>query len=260
MPPKLLLVGLTAGPLCFLGLCPAVLAQSPRDTPGNEASGSYAAEAPTAVLQLYHVAAPVSSQLYNGPEYVNYALRYVERKGHQFFLTPETLPGSVTYNQHQFNNLPLRYDTVLDQVVIGQPTSPLLIRLVSEKLPRFTIDGHPFMRIVADSTTGSALSTGYYEVLHEGRVRVLARRSKRMQERIAGRIVTAEFIPTEKLYARKDGQYRQLNSKSAVLALFADRQAEVQAYMRENNLKLRKAQFENVVVLLANFYDQLPPR
>ncbi|OWP64765.1 hypothetical protein CDA63_03120 [Hymenobacter amundsenii] len=263
---KLLLAGLMAGPLCLLGVCPTVLGQSRPSAPGTgtgtgtEIPGNFATEAPATVLQHYHAASPLAAQLYNGPQYLNYALRYTERKDHQFFLTPELQTGSVAYNQQQFDHLPLRYDVVLDQVVLGLPGSPLMVRFVNEKMPRFTIGDHSFVRLVADSAAASGLSTGYYEVLAEGRVQVLARRAKRKQERIVGRNLTVEFIPTEKLFARKDGVYHLLNSKSAALKLFADRQTEVQAYMRQNKLKLGKTQFENVVVALASYYNQLPPR
>ena len=256
---KLLLAGLTAGPFCLVGLCSTASGQDQREVAGS-ANGSFAAPAPLAVRQYYRAASPIPAQLYNGPEYINYALRYAERKDHQFFLTTEPQPGSVFYNQQQFDNLQLQYDVVLDQVVVGLPDSPLQVRLVNEKLDRFTIGGRSFVRLMADSAAGNSLSTGFYEVLREGRVQILARRTKRKQERISGRAIMAEFIPTEKLFAHKNGVYYPLSSSSSVMKLFADRQAEVQAYMRQNRLKLRKSQFESVVGILADFYNQLPPR
>ncbi|NVO84771.1 hypothetical protein [Hymenobacter terrestris] len=223
-------------------------------------AAAYAAPAPAAVQGLYQAADPVSSLLYNGPEYVNYAMRYGERLGHQFFLTPELQPGSVLYYQQPFANLQLRYDVVLDQVVLEQPTSPLMLRLVNEKLERFTIGGHHFEQLKSDSTAGGLPATAYYEVLSEGPVRLLARRAKRRQERIEGRIVKVEFIGTDRLYAYKAGRYYTVNSKAGVQKLLADRESEIRDYMRQNRLKLSKKQFENVVLLLVNHYNQLPPR
>ncbi|RFP66249.1 hypothetical protein D0N36_04315 [Hymenobacter lapidiphilus] len=223
-------------------------------------AATYAVPAPAAVQRLYRAADPVSSLLYNGPEYVNYAMRYAARAGHQFFLTPELRPGNVFYYQQSFAGLQLRYDVVLDQVVLEQPTSPLTLRLVNEKLDRFTIADHSFERLQADSTAGGLPATGYYEVLAEGPVRLLARRTKRKQERVEGRIVTVEFILTDRLYASKAGRSYSVNSKSAVLKLLADREPEVRAFMRERKLKLLKNQFEKVALVLVNYYNQLPPR
>lgn len=224
------------------------------------AAAAYATPAPAAAQRLYQAADPVSSLLYNGPEYVNYAMRYAERVGHQFFLTPEPQTGSVFYYRQPFEGLQLRYDVVLDQIVLEQPTSPLTLRLVNEKLDRFTIAGHRFEHLQADSAAGGLPATGYYEVLAEGPVQLLARRTKRRQERIEGRVVRVEFIANDRLYASRAGRYYPVNSKSAVLKLLADREPEVRAYMREQKLKLRKKQFENEVVVLTNHYNQLPPR
>lgn len=220
---------------------------------------TYATPVPPAVRQLYAAADPVPALLYSGPEYVDYAMRYGARVGHQFFLVPEPQPGSVVYNQQPFDNLLLRYDVVLGQLVLNQPTSPLTLRLVNEKLARFTVDGHRFERLQADSTAG-LLTTGFYEVLADGPVRLLVRRAKRLQERIENRMVKAEFIPTDRLYAYKQGRYYALNSKSAVLQLLADREPEVRAYQRQHKLKLRRKLFENVTWALITYYNQLPPR
>ena len=230
---------------------------------GQNASASppsFATEASAAVQQLYRTTTAIPAQLYNGPQYVDYSLRYSEQKGHQFFLDTEPQLGDVTYRQQPFRNLLLRYDIVLDQVVLGLPESPLLMRLLGEQLPQFTIAGHSFVRVVADSTVGNVLNTGYYEVLHDGRVQLLARRAKRKQDRIVNKARTVEFIPTDKLFARKDGVYYPLKSASAALKLFADRQAEVQTYMQQNKVKLRKSHFENTMGVLVDFYNQLPPR
>ncbi|WP_157540999.1 hypothetical protein [Hymenobacter aerophilus] len=245
--------------LLAIGLVlPAATAQAQSQPPPMAA---YAAPIPESVRQVYTAADPVSSLLYNGPEYVNYAMRYAVQTGHQFFLAPEPQPGSVFYHHQPFDNLQLRYDVVLDQVVLTQPTSPLTLRLVNEKLDRFTIAGHRFERLrAADSTASGLPATGYYEVLAEGPVRLLARRTKRKQERIEGRVVRAEFIGNDRLYIHKAGRYYAVNSKSAAQKLLADRESEVRAYMRQNKLKLKRKQFERDLTQLTAFYNQLPPR
>ncbi|WP_092740849.1 hypothetical protein [Hymenobacter psychrophilus] len=221
---------------------------------------TYATPAPAAARQVYSAADPISSLLYNGPEYVNYAMRYAARVGHQFFLTPDPQPGSALYRAQPFDNLQLQYDVVLDQVVIKQPTSPLTLRLVNEKLDRFTIAGHLFEKLQADTTAGGLAATGYYEVLAEGPVQLLARRAKRQLERIESRVVRAEYVTADRLYAHRDGRYYPLNSKSAVQKLLADREPEVRAYVRQNKLKLNKKRFENDALTLVNYYNQLLPR
>lgn len=201
-----------------------------------------------------------SPQLYNGPEYVDYALRYHARIGHQFFLTPEKQPGSVQYNNQRFGNLRLTYDVVLDQVVLPHPTSPLSLRLINEWVGGFSINGHRFVRLVADSASGKVLRTGYYEVLVDSTVQVLAKRAKRQQEQIVDRRVDVEFIPADRLFIKKGGVYHPVGTKAAVVRLLADRGQEVQRYIQEHNLQFNKTQREAATVELVRYYCSLRPQ
>ena len=97
-------------------------------------------------------------QLYNGPEYVDYAKPYHARVGHQYFLTDEKQPGSIYYNNHHFSDLLLAYDVVFDQVVIQHVTSPLTLRFLDKDVRYFTINQHRFIRLEADSTAASAFA------------------------------------------------------------------------------------------------------
>jgi hypothetical protein len=222
-----------------------------------------AAEAPVAqsveaVQDLYTASFGAHPELFNGPEYVDYARPYHARTGHQFFLTPEPKTGGVRYNGQYFANQRLTFDVVRDQVVLRQPTSPLLLRLVNEKVDYFDIDGHVFVRVVADSATGDAIRTGYFEELNEGRAQLLARRSKRLQEHIYQRQLDVEFVPTERLFIKKGGFFYPVKSKSAALRLFADKSKAMQQFLQENKLPFNKKGFEGALLQLTNYYNSLP--
>lgn len=199
-------------------------------------------------------------QLYSGLEYADYTRRYHKRTGDQFFVSPESQPGSVDYNNHHFDGVRLSYDEVLDQVLLSQPNNPVLIRLIEEHLRGFTMGPTRFVRLVADSASGSVIRTGYYQVLADGRAQVLARRTKRMQERLNQPYVDVEFVASTKFFAQKGGQYYPIRSKANVVRLLADRSKDVQQYLKEHHLKFNKAQFEPSVVELVAYYNGLPPQ
>ncbi|MGY3088565.1 hypothetical protein ACVWYF_001598 [Hymenobacter sp. UYAg731] len=199
-------------------------------------------------------------QLYNGPEYVDYSLRYHARTGHQFFSTPEKTAGSVYYNDHYFPNLRLAYDVVLEQVVITQPTSPLNLRLINEQVREFTLDYHHFVRLVADSSTSRVISTGFYELLvDDSQLQLLAKRAKNLQEVPAQGFLNVEFLTADKFFLQKAGVYTPINSKSAILRAFADHKKEVQQHIREKGLRFGKADFDASAVHLALYYVGLLP-
>lgn len=245
---------------CIVGLAlPGVLAF------GTSALGQTAppvALAPAvAAAQLQYAASfGAHPELYNGPEYLDYSRRYYTVTGHQFFLSPEAQPGAVYYNGHDFQNILLAYDVVLDQVVLSPPQSPLTLRLLNEKVRGFTISGHRFVRLVADSTTRGVIRTGYYEELLGGPVQVLAQRVKRQQEHVNNPHIDVEFTANDRLFLRKAGQYYAVSSKSSVLRPLADRGKEVQQYAQAHKLRFNKAQREASVLALATYYASLPPR
>ncbi|OUJ71634.1 hypothetical protein [Hymenobacter crusticola] len=210
-----------------------------------------------ALQQQYNSSLAVNPQLYNGPEYVDYAKRYTTTVGHQFFLSPDKHSGSVYYNNHYFAGLQLRYDVVLSQLLIQHATSPFTLKLINENLWQFTIDGHRFTRLVADSSAAS-LPTGFYEVLVDSStVQLLAKRAKQLEEKIAQGEIQAEFRPIDKLFVRKAGVYYLVNKKRSVTQLFADHSKEVQKYIQDHKLRFKKAQRETDIVLLTRYYAGL---
>ena len=236
--------------LNVVALSHSAFGQAP--SPGMVLSASTAA-----AHKDYAVAFKANSQLFSGPEYVDYSLRYHVREGHQFFLTTEIQPGVANYNNHNFNNLQLQYDLVLDQVILHQPGSPLMLRFIDENVRSFAVGGHHFTRLVADSTSNNVIRTGYYEVLLDSTVQVLAKRTKRLQEHIVLPNVNVEFTATDNLFIKRAGRYYPVAGKSSVTRLFADHGKEIQHFIQEHGLKFRKASRETDIVALAAYYCSL---
>ncbi|MDO3416241.1 hypothetical protein Q3A66_14315 [Hymenobacter sp. BT770] len=226
--------------------------------PAFSQSAPELASAINAAQQQYTASFAGLPQLYNGPEYVDYAKRYQPRTGHQFFLWPDKQSGSVYYNGQAFGNLQLAYDVVLDQVVLSQPTSPLLLRLIPEKLEYFTLNNHRFRRLVADSASSRVIRTGFYEVLVDSSVQVLAKRAKRLQERIVTPNIAVEFTATDRLFMQKGGSYYAIKRKSNALRLFADKNKEMQKFIQQNKQTLNKLPLEASIVQLTRYYCSLP--
>ena len=196
--------------------------------------------------------------LYNGPEYADYTRKYHIRTGHQFYLLPDVLPGAANYNDREFANVRLQYDLVRDQVVLSQPGNPLKLRFIDEKVRTFSVDGHRFVRLVADSSSADVIRTGYYELLADGPVRVLAKRTKTMYEHLNKPYVDVSFTETNRLYMHKAGRYYAVRGKGAALRLFADRSKELQQYLKEHRLRFGKAARESSVTELTRYYNALP--
>ena len=242
----------------FLLLITAALLVGPparAQVPGPEARLPAAAEA----LQREYASESVNyPYLYSGPEYADYTRKYHKLTGQPFFLKPEMMPGTANYNDREFANVRLQYDLVLDQVVLSQPGNPLRLRFIDEKVRTFSVDGHRFVRLVADSANADIIRTGYYELLADGPVQVLAKRSKTMYEHLNKPYIDVSFTETNRLYMQKGGRYYAVRSKGGALRLFADHSKELQQYLKEHRLGFGKAAREASVVELARYYNGLP--
>lgn len=237
--------------LCLFLLCRNAVGQTISTPPAVVASS-------IAQLQKqYEQSFVYPSILFDGPEYIDYTKRYAQKTGHQFFISPEKQRGSVYYNDHLFQGLQLSYDILLDQLVVQMPTNPLQFRLVNEKVDHFTVAGHRFTRIVADSLAEHNLSTGFYEVLADSSAQLLAKRAKRLQKQVRQGVVSLEFVSTDKLFLKKSGRYYPVKSKGSVLRLLNERSKELQSFMRTTSLRFSKATREADITKLVRFYNSL---
>jgi hypothetical protein len=141
-------------------------------------------------------------------------------------------------------------------VITENLAGPLRIRLVAEKVRYFTLLGHTFVRIVADSTRQGGMRTGFYDQLYDGRVQVLVKRVKLVHEQISSGQVDRDFYERNRYFLRKNGQFYSVNGKGSVLSVFDDRKRELQKFLREQKIRYKRDP-ESAMVQLARHYDAL---
>ncbi|RSK30253.1 hypothetical protein [Hymenobacter metallilatus] len=207
--------------------------------------------------QRYAQAIQDQSRLYNGTEYVNYARYYQASVGNQFFVSEQEALGAVEYDGNWYQNVPLRYDLRLDQVIIKQPTSSFYVQLVPERVKQFTVHGHRFVRLEGDSSTQS-VRPGFYDVLLDKQVKVFARRTKQMQTQPSQNVTKAEFYAFTQYYIQTNHSLHAVKGKGSVVSLFPARRKELQRYAHDNHLTFSKETREQDIIRLADFYTSLP--
>ncbi len=186
-------------------------------------------------------------RLYNGPEYISYDRRLT---GHAFFPTDTMRDGQVTYEGGQFT-VPLLYDIVKDVVVIVH-TSGYRMTLHSDRVQRFSVDTHTFIRL---DSSGQAVPKGFYDLLYGGSTQLLARRTKEILVNPTA-FSFGIYNPKTAYYIRKNGRYFPAKNKRALLALLGDRRKQLMSYARQQKLKFRPSP-EKAFLELTQQYDQL---
>lgn len=203
-------------------------------------------------VSLYKTATAQSQNLYNGRQYYVYDSRSDE---HQFFLDRKWKKGSVLYDGQVFDSIPMLYDIFKDELVIKHFNGDDLL-LQSEKTDYFILNGHRFERLEAGKQINDQMRTGFYDILYNGKTRMLVRRSKQRQETIREKRVFALFPQKNFFYISKDGSYQAVHSRKSVLNLFPEHKKELRKVLKDQKISFKKDR-ELAIARIVAAYDQL---
>jgi len=198
------------------------------------------------------------SRLYSGTEYLPYDRTI---KGNALYPLEATTwqSGAVNYDGFTYKDVPIMYDIYKDVVVILLYNKFSMLTLLSDRVHDFSLPDHHFVRVVTDSLSAnnSGISTGFYEQLYGGKVEVLAKRIKSIQNstNVTATIETY-FLAKDEYYIRKGNTYYDVGSQGSVLKVFKDKKSQLQQYIRDNNIKFKKDP-EDAMAKIAAYYDHL---
>lgn len=205
------------------------------------------------VLQSYKNEVQENLHIFNGTEYLRTGHGV---KGTPFFQADSMFSGNVFYDGRFYENIPLHYNLVTDQVIINNYAKNNQIILVPEKLQYFNVIQHAFVRITADSALPSFIKTGYYDKLYDGKMMVLARRQK--LPHIKGTALDNEIRYDEytDYFVLLNNIFYRAGDKNAFLSIAGDKKEMIKKYIKDNKLKFKKTR-EADMVSVAGYYSQL---
>lgn len=195
------------------------------------------------------------SGLYSGPEYVSYVRAGTQ--GHRFFDSPEPQVATITYGGITYAGVPARYDLVRDQVVLSAQGGTLDLSLVPERVARFSLGGHTFVRLTGDSAVGLPERPAFYDQLVAGPVRVLAARRKKYEEGLEGSRIVSDITARTDYFAQQGGRCYSISKLGDVLRLFPQQRAALRSYAQTNNLVFDEAGREAAIVALVRYQATL---
>jgi hypothetical protein len=204
----------------------------------------------------FYNAIGLQSRLYNGEKYGFYSPQI---KGNAYLMDNDQWnKGNILYDGFWYKNVDMLYDLYKDVVVISLYKNFFKLSLINEKVNCFDVLGHHFIYIKANSSVINPLQAGYYDQLYCGKIQVLCKRSKSIQEThsLSGSI-DSYFLSSTDYYIYKNGKYFTVNSKGAFLDALKDKKKDIQQFMSANKLKIKKDTKELAMVKIAAYYDQL---
>ena len=212
------------------------------------------AAAVVAASRTYAAALGTEQMLYDGPEYTDYTTPGT--RGHQFWEQPQAQTGSVAYRGGIFSGVPLNYDLLRDELLLFYPSLTATIVLPAAHVAGFTLGRRRFVRLVGDTLAGN-LPTGYYELLADGPVRLLARHRKQIHQTIISQALTQEYQQTDELFVRTPTTTAAVTNLKKLLALLPAHQEELQRYARQRHLSFKPADRAASAAQLMQYYYSL---
>lgn len=206
-------------------------------------------------LEMYRKFIDPSTVLYNGIEYNDYA--YTLEKGSPYFMDTDFKTGSLFYDGVLFENIQLMYDLVKGQVLINEPFKIYKLSLINERVSWFSVLDHKFVRLVANDSDQSVITTGFYDLLYEADVSLYKKEKKKVNEEITfPEGIHRSIIRSESYFLRKDGTLYSFSNKNSLLSLLKDKRKEIQQFSRKNKLDLRKDR-ENAFTRIVAYYNSI---
>ena len=198
----------------------------------------------------YTTAVQEQMELFNGREHIDYLYKF--DVGSPYFLAGNFSKGDVTYLNKTYKDVSLTYDVVKDEVAILHFN--ILKRLIPDKLKldAFTINGHHFIKLSPGITNYKSLPEGYYDLLYNDKISLLAKRTKSIRDIIPEIRVYSKDI----FYISKNNTFYEVNANKSFLKHFTDKKKQITQFMRQNDISFTGNK-EQAMIKIITHYNSL---
>ncbi len=204
-----------------------------------------------AIVSLFNNATRDQSLIYYGMRHDGYDRRI---EGGAYFQAAEWKPGTLRYKGFTYENVPIRFDEVKQELVVLYRDDASALVLESKYLSQFTIDGHQFYHLPAD-TVDNVIREGFYDRIYHGKINVFVSRKKIYTSTVVPE-VREEFVEETKYYILKDNTWFSSQNKGAMLKVLSDKKNEIKQYMKKHRMGF-KSNPELVLAAVASYYETL---
>lgn len=183
---------------------------------------------------------------------------YVDVQGSPFYKT-DWLKGTITVaSGKSYVDVDLKYDQLKDQVYVKGPNgAPMLL---NDKVIEFKFSDPGIAGVSNSFKSGftgipGTTANAYFEVLANGKIQLLKKSSKIIQENkeYNSASSTKTFMETAKYYLLVDNKATLIKKdKKSIGSALPDKQVELDNYIKENNLNLKEDADLSKLITYAN--------
>ncbi|MFL5738938.1 MAG: hypothetical protein ACJ75B_01870 [Flavisolibacter sp.] len=214
----------------------------------SQADSSFYSEALSSAISAYDsLNKGLNAAIYNGVEQLGYVYTI---KGTPYFGPKGWQKATVLYDGVLYRNVSVKYDMVKDLLLVAHPNGYTVLSLFSPRVDSFSFAGHRFYYL-----NRKDIPAGFYELLKEGKVSIVAKRARKINENVFSPDRGEQFESEDEFFAVRDGNYHLIKTEKEMLALFPGQQKEAHRYLKSGKIKFRKNP-EEAILRLAEYYNR----
>lgn len=202
---------------CFLFL--STIAQGQNTIPDT----AFVSRSIAFARSVHAVNSKMQSPLYNGSQHAAY--NPIEEE-HPYFMSYDWLNGSIEASGERFDSVSLMYDLTTDKV-ITEHFSGAYLELIATKVSGFTINGHLFRRFQTSDDTRRSISEGFYEILYDGKTKILKRHTKTFNQTVKSNEIINSFDEKTRYFVVKNRAFYPIRSRSGLIKILSDQKPEL---------------------------------
>jgi len=237
----------------LLGTVLAMVVPKPAHSQVNDSA--FVARVSANITNYFMATLVKGAPIYNGKVYYRTHPRFINN-GHAFFLASQYQTGTVTYEGYTYQNVELMFDLIRSELLLLHFDKVTDIVLDPEKVDAFSFLGHNYINIKEAEAKENELSSGYYDLLYQGKITLLVKRSKTVTEKLSQAGVERSVSQHNRYYLLKDSVYTLLKNKKVLTKLLKSTQNQNQQYIKNNQLNFRN-DTENAMLSLVRYHDSI---
>lgn len=203
------------------------------------------------VVNQFNQTLGTQADIYYGPDYTPYLFKM---DGTPFYSSNVLFDGWVVYKGVRYEGLRMQLDLHRNMLVVQNPYTSSRNVLSNYYVDSFQLGSQTFVHF-NENRALNLYKSGYFEVLYHGsKVMVYALRKKETREQIRDNILYRVFDQSTSYYIFKSGKFYLVDSRGDIVRVLGDK---VDKKMKEQDVRVRKDNFEIALEIAAQIYDQL---
>jgi hypothetical protein len=203
-----------------------------------------------AYLPEYQKQLPYFQELITGGQYAE-ASRLIQ--GNPYFASRQFENGTLSINGIVYPEVPLLYDSYLDQVVTFHPIFSQKILIKPDKIDGFVLSNGSSFRFISGNSDYQHHGNGIYEVLGQGDFTALAKRFKATKELRELSQYDAVFVEKSDFFLWQSGEFFQIGKANQAIEILGLNRKVTKKQLRATGMNFKQNPERFLQYLVSNF-------